>query len=52
MSANLQSLIYREATGSQTPALQVLDQLLIPREKAYIQVNTVQDAWQVSNCVD
>ena len=32
------------------PTLSVLDQLLIPREKAYIEVKTVQDAWQVGRC--
>lgn len=53
----LQSLVYTPAAAAATavdsssgygvPTLSVLDQLLIPREKAYIAVKTVQDAWQV-----
>lgn len=46
----LQSLIYTPATagnGGNGPTLTVLDQLLIPREKAYIEVKSIQDAWQV-----
>lgn len=47
----LQSLIYTPASSNGgtngVPTLAVLDQLLIPREKAYIDVKTVQDAWQV-----
>ncbi len=44
----LQSLVYTPASSSNSlPTLQVLDQLLIPREKAYIPVHTTQDAWQV-----
>ena len=51
-NSNLQSLVYQprsSVTGAKGPTLQVLDQLLIPREKAYIQINTIQDAWQVSD---
>mgnify|MGYP002786507495 CR=1 len=44
---SFQSLIYRPADGSSGPSLQVLDQLLLPREKAYMDVKTVKDAWQV-----
>jgi hypothetical protein len=62
----LQSLVYMPAgsEGSSSnggnggnggsgllPTLAVLDQLLIPREKAYIDVKTVQDAWQVGCCM-
>jgi hypothetical protein len=56
----LQSLVYTPAAAVASnggngsggvPTLAVLDQLLIqlliPREKAYIDVKTVQDAWQV-----
>jgi len=41
---NLQSLIY---TTDPVPKLQVLDQLLIPHEKVYIDVPDVETAWSV-----
>lgn len=40
---NLQSLIY----SSDPPTLQVLDQLLLPHEKAYIDVPDTDTAWSV-----
>jgi methylthioribose-1-phosphate isomerase len=43
-SSNLQSLIY---TNEESPKLQVLDQLLIPHEKKYIDVPDVETAWTV-----
>lgn len=44
---SFQSLIYKPADGVGLPNLQVLDQLLLPREKAYMDVKNVQDAWKV-----
>ena len=47
MSAgNLQSMIYTNEGGT-TPQLQVLDQLLIPQEKVYLDVPDVEKAWSV-----
>ena len=47
MSAgNLQSMIYTNEGGT-TPQLQVLDQLLIPHEKVYIDVPDVAIAYTV-----
>ena len=43
-ASNLQSLIY---TNEEAPKLQVLDQLLIPHEKKYIDVPDVETAWSV-----
>ena len=43
-ASNLQSLIY---TNEGAPKLQVLDQLLIPHEKKYIDVPDVETAWSV-----
>jgi methylthioribose-1-phosphate isomerase len=43
-ASNLQSLIY---TNEGVPKLQVLDQLLIPHEKKYIDVPDVETAWNV-----
>eukprot|EP00980_Cylindrotheca_fusiformis_P003879 scaffold860_cov111-Cylindrotheca_fusiformis.AAC.5 len=44
--SNLQSLIYSNKGGS-NPKLQVLDQLLIPHEKVYLDVPNVETAWSV-----
>lgn len=44
---SFQSLIYKPADGVGVPNLQVLNQLLLPREKAYMDVKNVQDAWKV-----
>uniref|UniRef100_A0A7S2XN47 Methylthioribose-1-phosphate isomerase n=1 Tax=Attheya septentrionalis TaxID=420275 RepID=A0A7S2XN47_9STRA len=41
---NLQSLIYSNEGG---PKLQVLDQLLVPKEKVYIDIPSVEAAWAV-----
>ncbi|KAG7366772.1 S-methyl-5-thioribose-1-phosphate isomerase [Nitzschia inconspicua] len=46
MSMNLQSLKYSNTDGS-NPRLQVLDQLVLPNEKVYLDVPTVQDAYTV-----
>jgi len=43
-SQNLQSLIY---SGDEKPTLSVLDQLLLPDEKKYIDILGVEDAWAV-----
>ena len=44
MSNNLQSLKY---SGGSKPTLSVLDQLLIPHEKVYIDIPDVEAAWGV-----
>ena len=44
MSNNLQSLKY---SGGDKPTLSVLDQLLIPHEKTYIDIPDVEAAWGV-----
>ena len=44
MSNNLQSLKY---SGGSKPTLSVLDQLLIPHEKVYIDIPGVEAAWGV-----
>ena len=48
---SLQSLIYTSSSSDgisqATASLKVLDQLLLPREKVYIDVNNTEDAWQV-----
>jgi methylthioribose-1-phosphate isomerase len=46
MTANLQSLKYSNEGGAK-PALAVLDQLLIPHEKVYIDIPDVEAAWTV-----
>lgn len=46
MSDNLQSLRYNTKDGSK-PTLSVLDQLLIPHEKKYVDVPDVEAAWSV-----
>jgi methylthioribose-1-phosphate isomerase len=43
-SNNLQSLRY---SGGDNPTLAVLDQLLIPQEKQYIDIPDVEAAWGV-----
>lgn len=44
----LQSLVYTPRSAQTgLPSLQVLDQLLVPRGKAYIPIQTTQDAWKV-----
>jgi methylthioribose-1-phosphate isomerase len=43
---NLLSLKYSNE-GGKTPKLAVLDQLLIPHEKVYIDVPDVEKAWSV-----
>jgi methylthioribose-1-phosphate isomerase len=43
-ASNLRSLIY---SNDGAPKLQVLDQLLIPHEKKYIDVPDVETAWSV-----
>jgi len=45
---NLQSLKYSNEEGI-SPKLAVLDQLLIPHEKVYIDVPDVEMAWTVIN---
>jgi hypothetical protein len=45
-SKNLQSMKYSNEGGS-TPKLAVLDQLLIPHEKVYIDIPDVETAWSV-----
>jgi methylthioribose-1-phosphate isomerase len=42
---NLRSLIYEIVDGK--PTLQVLDQLLLPKEKKYISVPNIQTTWSV-----
>lgn len=44
--SNLQSLVYSNEGGN-NPKLQVLDQLLIPHEKVYLDVPDVEKAWSV-----
>ena len=46
MSKNLQSLIYTNEGGT-SPQLSVLDQLLIPHEKVYINIPDSEMAWSV-----
>jgi len=43
---NLQSLIYTNKGGS-SPTLSVLDQLLLPNEKTYIPIPSIEAAWSV-----
>ena len=43
---NLQSLIYTNVDGK-TPTLKVLDQLLVPQSKVYIDVPDVETAYTV-----
>ena len=44
----LQSLVYTPRSAQTgPPSLQVMDQLLVPRSKAYIPIYTTQDAWKV-----
>jgi len=44
----LQSLVYKPCSAQTgPPSLQVMDQLLVPRSKAYIPIHTTQDAWKV-----
>jgi len=44
----LQSLVYTPRSAQTgPPSLQVMDQLLVPRSKAYIPIHTTQDAWKV-----
>ena len=43
---NLQSLIYSNEDGI-GPKLSVLDQLLVPNEKVYIDILDVEGAWAV-----
>lgn len=45
-SNNLQSLIYTNECGS-SPKLFVLDQLLVPHEKSYVPITSVEAAWSV-----
>jgi eIF-2B alpha/beta/delta-like uncharacterized protein len=45
-TTNLESLIYTNETGT-TPKLSVLDQLLLPHEKTYIDIPNVEMAWTV-----
>jgi len=45
-SSNLRSLIY-EVTADGKPSLQVLDQLLLPAEKVYVNVSNIQTTWSV-----
>eukprot|EP00560_Eucampia_antarctica_P009621 CAMPEP_0197827282 /NCGR_PEP_ID=MMETSP1437-20131217/4092_1 /TAXON_ID=49252 ORGANISM="Eucampia antarctica, Strain CCMP1452" /NCGR_SAMPLE_ID=MMETSP1437 /ASSEMBLY_ACC=CAM_ASM_001096 /LENGTH=379 /DNA_ID=CAMNT_0043428063 /DNA_START=57 /DNA_END=1196 /DNA_ORIENTATION=- len=45
-SQNLQSLIYKKKEDG-NPALSVLDQLLVPHEKVYIDIPDVEAAWGV-----
>ena len=42
---SLQSLIYE--TSGDAPSLKVLDQLLLPHEKVYVDVPNAQAAWSV-----
>ena len=46
MTGNLQSLKYSNESGKE-PTLAVLDQLLIPHEKVYVDIPDVQAAWSV-----
>jgi eIF-2B alpha/beta/delta-like uncharacterized protein len=46
MASSLRSLIYSNEGGN-TPKLSVLDQLLIPHEKVYLDVPDVETAWSV-----
>lgn len=46
MSNNLQSLIYSNEGGDK-PMLSVLDQLLVPHEKTYLEIPDVEAAWSV-----
>ena len=46
MTGNLQSLKYSNECGNK-PTLVVLDQLLIPHEKVYVDIPDVQAAWSV-----
>jgi hypothetical protein len=45
-SKNLQSMKYSNEGGN-SPKLAVLDQLLIPHEKVYIDIPDVETAWSV-----
>jgi hypothetical protein len=45
-NSNLQSLIYTNEDG-RTPRLQVLDQLLVPHSKVYIDIANVEMAYTV-----
>jgi hypothetical protein len=45
-NTNLQSLVYTNVDGI-TPKLQVLDQLLIPHQKVYIDIPTIEMAYTV-----
>ena len=45
-NTNLQSLIYTNVDGK-TPTLKVLDQLLVPQSKVYIDVPDVETAYTV-----
>jgi eIF-2B alpha/beta/delta-like uncharacterized protein len=45
-SNNLQSIIYSN-TGGSNPKLKVLDQLLVPHQKVYIDIPNVEAAWTV-----
>jgi hypothetical protein len=47
MASSLESLVYTPGEKGQAPTLRVLDQLLVPRTKAYIDVRTVGQAWKV-----
>jgi len=44
---SLRSLIYNDGDDDQPPTLQVLDQLLIPDKKEYMEIPDVQAAWAV-----
>lgn len=44
---NLQSLRFSNNKNEGGPKLSVLDQLLIPAAKEYVNINTVEDAWSV-----
>ena len=46
MTTNLQSLKYSNQSGTK-PTLAVLDQLLIPHEKCYVDIPDVEAAWSV-----
>jgi S-methyl-5-thioribose-1-phosphate isomerase len=46
--ASLKSLLYTPAaTAGNGPTLAVLDQLLIPEQKVYVDITSTQDAWNV-----
>jgi eIF-2B alpha/beta/delta-like uncharacterized protein len=45
-TTNLESLIYTNETGT-TPKLSVLDQLLLPHQKTYLDIPHVEMAWTV-----